>query len=240
MIKGNDISIKFYGRLWKFLLVFLWMSPGAHAQLKGLYFGYQAAVIPGGMNNLRSLVGSEELEYSSLEKDMKYRNFLHGLSVGWSIRGHNPLFTYGDNRHPFMELNWNNLHNSFTSRGTGMDSVQTTSRYHVRFNGMGVLFGFPINDHWVFKAGFAGANFAIRYKKAHSDKFDQAKYQDITDPEGFPVPYLHFGLDMPVSSRLYMRTYLNLTFDIAKENGLYYNVHQLGIQMVVPLKNQTL
>lgn len=208
--------------------------------MKGLYIGYQSACIPGGMNNLRAMVGEEHLKYGSLTKDMKYYNFMHGITLGWSIRGHNPLFTYGDNRHPFMEINWNNLHSTFTAKGVDLDSISSTSRYHLRFNNMGFLFGFPVNDKVVFKAGLSGANFAIRYKKDQTDKFENSKYDDITDPEGFPVPYIHLGLDMPLASRLYFRTYLNLTFDIAKELGYLYNVNQFGIQMVVPIKNQNL
>lgn len=222
------------------LLVLLFLvNQEAKAQIaKGLYGGYQIATVPGGMNNLRAMVERENIRYESIDKKMNYYNMMHGISAGWIIRGKNPLFTYGGNKHPFMEINWNNLHNTYTAKGKNADSLDYTSRYKVRFNSLGFIFGFPINDTYVFKTGIQGSNFNIFYKGSTSDKFDETEYKVVTDPEGFPVPYFHFGLDFPVSSGIYAKTYLNLSIDIAKELGYLYNVNHLGFQLYVPLKNQ--
>lgn len=214
-------------------LLFVFQLNAVHGQIaKGLYIGYQAASIPGGMNNLRAMVGAENIRYQSLSKEMQYANLLHGISAGWIIRSKKPLFDNG----VFMEINWNNLHNSFTAKGTDDKSMAYTSRYKVRMNSLGFLVGFPIKDKYVFKTGIQGSNFDIFYKGAIDSEFEKKDYKVVTDPEGFPIPYFHFGLDMPIQSGIYLRTYLNLSIDLAKELGYLYNVNHYGLQLFIPVK----
>lgn len=223
------------------LALSLLLFTSGHSQIaRGLYIGYQAAAVPGGMNNLRAMVGAENIRYASQTKEMNYVNFLHGLSAGWIIRGKDPLLSYGKGKHPFLEINWNNLHNRYTAEGLNADSAEYTSRYKVKLGGLGFIVGFPINDSYVFKTGIQGSKFDIFYKGALSEKFENTEYKVVTDPEGFPVPFFHFGLDMPASNGIYLKTYINISLDIAKELGRLYNVNHCGFQLYMPLKKSTL
>lgn len=200
---------------------------------RGFYVGYQTASIMGGMNNLRAFVGSENELYDNVTQEMKYRNILHGISVGYVMRKKASLYQTSFSKKPFFEINWNNLHNNYIAKGSRALPTQGdyTSQYKVRINGLALLIGWQVQKKGTLKFGFQPCKFSIRYKMAQSQNFSNTEFKHITDPEGFPEFLFHFNYDYALSNKLYFRTFLNIPIDLEKELGYYYNTRSLGFQL---------
>lgn len=200
---------------------------------RGFYVGYQAASITGGMNNLRAMVGAENARYQTLSKEMNYVNLLHGISVGYVLRKKKSIYSSSYNKKPFFEINWNNLHYSFTAKGSGSTPANAdyTSQYRVRINGLGLLMGIQVGDKSTIKTGFQPSRFSIRYKGSPTSDFDKTEYKHVTDPEGFPEFLWHFNFDYALSNKVFFRTFANVPFDLEKELGYYYQTRNIGLQL---------
>lgn len=200
---------------------------------RGFYVGYQAASITGGLNNLRAMVGAENARYQTVSKEMRYVNLLHGISVGYVLRKKRSTYS----KKPFFEINWNNLHYSFTAKGSGTTPANAdyTSKYHVRINGLGLLMGIQVGDKSTLKMGFQPSKFSIRYKGSPTSDFDQSDYKYVTDPEGFPEFLWHFNFDYALNNNAFVRMFANVPFSLEKELGYYYQTRSVGLQMLFQL-----
>ncbi len=234
MSKLNFICFK---RLVFVVLMFTVYHSNAQSA-RGFYIGYQAACVPGGMNNLRAMVGHHNSKFYDATKEMKYANLLHGISAGFIIRKKSGSYSLSNfSKKPFFEINWNSLHNKFTAEGTlnQGDAEKTQSIYKVKFNSLGLLMGLQLSERLTFKTGLQSSNFVIKFRSELASKFESSKYRDVTDPGGFPTPNFHFSADYGLSQGAFVRFFFNLPINIEKENGYLYNLTNAGINFFITL-----